>query len=99
VLTLTLSSAAFEITGTEEKPYELRHFSNWIASRLQKQYDYVLLINGYGHHRPWKLIEFVGVEVPTEGYCKKYQFSNGLVFNLYIGDYIIKLGETKHEQR
>lgn len=102
VLTLTLSKLAFEITGTKQKPFELRKKGLWIESRLRKidhangeytrkEFDYVLFTNGYGHHRPWKLVEYRGFEYATEN--TDYLFANGLRFLLEKNDYIINLGQ------
>lgn len=102
VLRLTIDKKAFEITGTSEKPFELRKSSNWIKSRLfnkaplcssiPKKIDFVLLTNGYGDHRPWKLFRFSGIEVLQQN--AMWSFSNGLTFETTTGDYKILLGEA-----
>lgn len=93
ILKLTLNKEAFEITGTKEKMVELRHNSDWIRSRLfnkdksEKQYDYVLLMHGYGHDKPWKLFTFSTLVKVTIG--KQMIYSNGLKFELKKGDWMI----------
>ena len=102
LLRLSLTKEAFEITGTDEKPFELRNKGKWIDSRLfimnndlmegwPKDYDYVLLINGYGNDRPWKLFEFQKVDFTKHPI--HWSFSNGLTFYQQTGDYIIRLGK------
>lgn len=93
ILWLTLNKTAYEVTGTEEKMVELRHDSNWIRSRLfnkdksEKQYDYVLLMHGYGHDKPWKLFNYSTlVRAPK---TELMTYSNGLKFKLNKGDWMI----------
>lgn len=97
ILRLTLNKKAFEITGTEEKPFELRKYSYWIKSRICNYYfdefyyfHYVLFVNGYGK-RPFKLFKFESIEKIKEN--KTHEFSNGLTFEVFPGDYKILLGE------
>ena len=108
ILKLSVTKEAFDITGTFEKPFELRNHSEWIESRLvekhlfgmrkqpvsivYKHYDYVLLTNGYGALRPWKLFEFKKVSPVLHPI--HWMFSNGLTFYQKSGDYIIRLGRT-----
>lgn len=97
LLRLSLTREAFDITGTNEKPFELRNKGKWIDSRLfikscPKDYDYVLLINGYGNDKPWKLFEFIKVDFTKHPI--HWRFSNGLTFYQKTGDYIIRLGKT-----
>lgn len=101
VLRLSLNKSAFDVTGTLEKPFELRNKSKWIESRLfvikngliqkRKTFNYVLFINGYGDNRPWKLIEFKSLGSVNKEVV--WKFSNGLIFNQKPGGYIINLGK------
>lgn len=97
VLRLTLEKSAWDITGTEEKPFELRKKGDWIESRLfkpngePKEYDYVLLINGYKASAPSKIFEFKRVNILSV--IDRWRFSNGLTFKTEPGDYCIILGE------
>lgn len=101
VLTLNLSKEAFFVTGTSEKMFELRKSSKFIIDRLTygergvyrsfKYYDYILLVWGYGDHRPFKLFRYGGYRVFKES--KMFEFSNGLVFQASKGDYYIILKE------
>lgn len=99
ILKLTLNKAAFNITGTKEKEYELRNFSQWIASRLYhkngsfRMYDFVELKNGYSKQSPRKLFNYLGFATIKSD--TTYQFSNGLIFRVKKGDFIIYLG-TQH---
>jgi hypothetical protein len=103
VLRLTLSKKAFDITGTKEKPFELRSLSVWILSRLYSKnplgsrsiprvYDYVLFVNGYSHNSPFKLVEFVMFKQFSSSISKT--FSNGLRFDCKRGDVYIGLGNV-----
>ena len=90
-LFLTLKKKQFEVTLSGEKNIEYRHFSDWIKSRLiNKDYDFIKFVNGYGNDKPYMIIEYKGY---TE--IKKHQtfsFSNGLNVNVKGGDYAINLG-------
>lgn len=102
ILFLNLTKEAYEITGTEEKRFELRNKSKWIESRLfiksedsnilyEKKYDYVLFIEGYGHDKQFKLMKFINTEIIKKS--KKYKFSNGLEFKVEKGDFKINVGK------
>lgn len=101
VLRLSITKSAFEITGTEEKMFELRHKGKWIdyrliskpknGVRLGKDYDYVLLTNGYSNKSPWKLFIFKGVESLTTDI--NWKFSNGLEFATKKGDHKIHFSQ------
>ncbi|MDO9187139.1 MAG: hypothetical protein Q7W13_14085 [Bacteroidia bacterium] len=92
-LILPLSKKAFEITGTNEKMFELRNYSKWIESRLfdkdgiPKHYNKIQFPLGYSKDRKIKTFAFRGVYIFK--YDKKYTFSNGLSFEVKAGDYII----------
>jgi hypothetical protein len=92
ILYLTLKKPQFKVTLSGEKRIEYRRASQWIASRLlNKSYDLIRFVNGYGKDKPYFIVEFRGYEV-----IKKYEqhlFSNGLVVEVKIGDYAIKLGK------
>lgn len=96
-LNLSLHKAAFDITGSEEKPFELRKSGKWILSRLfypdgrQKKYDIVKLSNGYGENVPFKKFKFEGFEYIEEE-NQLFQFSNGLIFLASKGDVKINIG-------
>ena len=102
VLRLTLEKKAWDITGTIHKPFELRSKSEWIESRILKpngefkEFDYVLLINGYSPKSPLKIFEFRGIEVLILD-NRIWYFNNGLHFITKTGDYKINLGK-KWEQ-
>lgn len=102
VLYLALSKKAFEITGTEEKMFELRTSTTWIRSRLfmhnspvaPKYYDYVCLTEGYGYKK-YKLLTYKGIGILNLQY---WGFSNGLDFVSQPGDFKILLGELVLEK-
>jgi hypothetical protein len=99
VLNLVLSNQAFQITGTPEKPYELREPTEWILSRIidkngnPKNYDVVEICNGYSKGREKKIFEFRGFVIA--GWTEKIEFSNGLKWTIQPGHIIIKLGKEK----
>jgi hypothetical protein len=95
VLFLVLSQKAFDITGTIEKPFELRNDSKWIRSRLfnkdgsLRQYDVVVFQNGYRAKAEVKTFKFLRTEILKSR--KKWNFSNDLKFITGKGDYKILL--------
>jgi hypothetical protein len=95
ILHLVLKGTAFEVTGTPEKMFEIRHNSQWMQSRLFNKdgtariYDEVHLVHGYSRFAPKKVFQFGGVNVIED--VKNYSFSNGLTFRALPGYYIIHL--------
>ena len=97
VLTLNLYRQAFEITGTPEKMFELRSNSKFIRDRLYKggividsnklNYNYVLLVWGYGDGRPFKLFTINSIRIFLSN-CF-FIFSNGVKVSMKSGDFII----------
>lgn len=91
-LKLTLSKLPFEVMKTGKKQIEYRKPSDWIKSRLiDKNYDAVEFVNGYGKDKPRFTAKFLGFDVANEN--EKLIFSNGLSFEVEKGDYRIILGE------
>lgn len=68
-LPLTLKQPWFNLMLTGEKTKEYRDPNKWIISRLfwqqnlyfPKKFDKIRFTNGYGAHRPWFEVEFLGV--------------------------------------
>lgn len=95
VLFLVLSQVAFDITGTREKPFELRNDSKWIRSRLfnkdgsLREYDVVVFQNGYRAKAEVKTFKFLRTEILRGR--KNWRFSNDLKFSTKPGDYKILL--------
>ena len=90
-LFLTLKKKQFEVTLSGEKKIEYRHFSDWIQSRLiNKDYDFIKFVNGYGNDKPFMILEYKGfTEIKQR---ETFSFSNGLIVNVKSGDYAINLG-------
>lgn len=94
ILNLVLNKEAFYVTGTPEKMFELRKYSEWIKSRLytsdgtKKEYDEVHICCGYRKDRAIKKFRYGGCG--QAGECD-WVFTNGLTFKTEIGDYIIHL--------
>lgn len=93
-LKLVLNRKAFEITGTQEKMFELRRSSDWIRSRLYAQngtvrnYNFVQIYDGYKTDREFMLFKYGGF---THAAPHNWSFSNGLEFTTCHNDYIIYL--------
>jgi hypothetical protein len=107
ILHLTLSKGPFDVMVTGEKKEEFRKNSDWIRSRLfdklgvEKKYDYIKFVNGYGKNKPYFICEYVDfVECYMDVAERKY--SNGLIvtgiskgdFIIYCGD-IVEIGNLK----
>ena len=93
ILRLTLSWSPFEVMHTGEKSTEYRKPSKWIESRLiDKEYDLVEFINGYGSGRPVFIAEYLGFDKSRAAY--QAEFSNGLKVDVEKGDYKIYIGKV-----
>jgi hypothetical protein len=96
VLILPVCKQWFDLMETGEKTSEFRKPSKFIKDRLYnkngstKQYDYVLIINGYGYHRPYFISKYEGFGT---NYDVQYTFSDGSKLNVFPEDYNIFLGE------
>jgi len=91
ILYLTLKKQQFEVTLSGEKMIEYRRNCEWILSRLiNKNYDAIKFVNGYGKTKPFFMRKFKGW-----GYTKKaiYKYSNGLEVNVEDNDIAINLGK------
>jgi len=91
-LYLTLKKPQFKITLSGEKKIEYRRSSQWIVSRLvNKKYDLIKFVNGYGKDKPFFIVEFKGYKIIRKQ--EQHLFSNGLIVEVKLGDYAIKLGK------
>lgn len=91
VLYLTLKKPQFRVTVSGEKTSEFRRPSSWILSRiLNKSYDIVKFVNGYGSDKPSFTCEFRGWKYADPA---KHVYSNGLVVNTDSSYIEIKLGK------
>ena len=99
-LYLTLHKKAFEVMVTGEKKEEFRKYTKWSESRLidsrthiNKKYDVIKFVNGYGNDKPYFICEFKGFTQIYKNTATR-EYSNGLkVDDLKLGDYIIYCGE------
>lgn len=95
ILKLVLSQAAYDITGTPEKMFELRLSSKWIEQRLidknnpgkYRKYDYIEFQCGYKKNAEKKQFKFIASGKWDRD--KTFFFSNGLSFKANKGDYMI----------
>jgi hypothetical protein len=92
VLKLTLNKAPFDVMLSGEKQCEYRRPSDYILSRLRREYDYVMFFNGgyTGGVLPWFACPFNGFDVAREP--ANLEFSNGLQVIVSLNDFIINLG-------
>lgn len=84
----------FDVMVTEEKLEEFRKVCDWMTSRLYekngdiKHYDYIEYTNGYGHHRPRFVTDYLGFELVHTGIRRSY--SNGLEIDISDSIYVIR---------
>jgi len=83
--------------GLKDREYRINKKSNWIKSRLinsktglDKDYDFVLFVNGYGKFKPFFIAKYKGYEISKMNYSVKYK--NGFEVHVKIGTYRILLG-------
>ena len=89
-LHLTLKKEWFDLMVSGEKRTEYRSPSNWIKSRLEKQYDTVKFVNGYGKDKPYFICEYKGFEISQEEKIVRFNTSK---IDINKDDYIIHLGK------
>ena len=78
------------VTGL--KSTEFRKPSDWIRSRLiNKHYDLVKFVNGYGGDKPYFLCEYIGYEISEAAGTVSYA---GSTLRYEKGDFIIHLGRV-----
>lgn len=90
ILNLTLSKVPFDLMVNNNKKFEYRKPSKWIKSRLvNKEYDFVKFVNGYGNDKPYFIAEYKGYFISKDDHTATY--TNLKVF-ISKGDVIIRLG-------
>ena len=74
ILQLTLTKKWFDLIASGEKIFEYREYKkHWISRLLEKSetgkigghkcFDEVRFTNGYGHHRPFVRVKFIGMGI------------------------------------
>ena len=97
MLKLVLTKAAYAVTGTAVKPFELRAPSKWFKSLIfdkqgnLKPHKDVMLFEAYGKHRAFKVYELFYIEHISCAFT--YKLPDGSVFNFPDGAYKIHLGK------
>jgi hypothetical protein len=97
ILHLTLNKLPFDTFEAGLKDREYRKPSKWIKSRLidsktgkNKNYDLVLLKNGYSKKSRYLVFKFIGFEKSKINY--RVDYKTGLSVQVRKGDYRILLG-------
>ena len=91
ILHLTLKKQWFDLMVTGQKTVEYRRPSKWIKDRLvDKEYEVVKFVNGYGDDKPYFLCEYKGYEISKSS--KQHDY-NGFKVKYEKGDYLIHLGK------
>ena len=90
VLHLTLKKEWFDLMISGKKKVEYRKPSDWIISRLQKEYDVIKFTNGYGSDKPYFICEYKGFEISNESETIHVEKSK---IEVEEGTYMIKLGK------
>ena len=90
VLHLTLKKEWFDLMISGKKKVEYRKPSDWIISRLQKEYDVIKFTNGYGSDKPYFICEYKGFEISNESETIHVEKSK---IEVEAGTYMIKLGK------
>ena len=88
---LSVKKIWFDLMLSQKKTIEYRKCSQWIKSRLlNKDYDYVKFINGYGNDRPYFICEFLRYEISNKNYSVFFDENK---VDVSKGDYLIHLGK------
>ena len=90
VLHLTLKKEWFDLMISGKKKVEYRKPSDWIISRLQKEYEVIKFTNGYGSDKPYFICEYKGFEISNESETIHVEKSK---IEVEEGTYMIKLGK------
>tara|TARA_Y100001978_G_C23450959_1_gene317673 strand:- start:238 stop:540 length:303 start_codon:yes stop_codon:yes gene_type:complete len=89
-LHLTLKKVWFNLMISGKKKIEYRKSSLWIQKRLlNKKYDYIKFVNGYGNDKPYFICKYKGYQISKEN--KKIEI-DGNPIEIKKGDYLIHLG-------
>ena len=90
VLHLTLKKEWFDLMVSGKKKVEYRQPSQWIISRLEKEYDVIKFTNGYGGDKPYFICEYNGFEISKKS--ETIYIENSKI-EVEKGSYMINLGE------
>ena len=90
VLHLTLKKAWFDLMISGKKKVEYRKPSEWIISRLQKEYDVIKFTNGYGSDKPYFISEYKGFGISDKS--ETIHIENSKI-EIEEGTYMIKIGK------
>ena len=91
ILHLTLKKSWFDLMINGKKTTEYRKPSDWIKQRLiDKDYDLIRFVNGYGSEKPFFMSIYLGYEVAKKD--EKIMFEEQEV-TIKKGDYKIFLGD------
>jgi len=78
ILHLTLKKKWFDLIMVGKKKVEHRELKHYWTKRLQKQYEVIKFVNGYGKDKPFMIIEYLGID--TKG-----MKLNPPTYNLMLG--------------
>lgn len=90
ILHLTLKKEWFDLMISGKKRVEYRKPSKWIISRLEKEYDVIRFINGYGSDKPYFVCEYKGFEISKKSETINLEKSE---IQVEKGSYMINLGK------
>ncbi len=90
ILHLTLHKKWFDDIAAGNKPFEYRDIKPYWTSRLMKdgkfrKFGGILFVNGYGKHRPYMRVKFLGITYGEFQGRKVYAIGLGEVF--YTANY------------
>lgn len=90
ILYLNIKKIWFDLMINQKKNIEYRKNTAWIQSRLiNKHYDYIKFINGYGNNKPYFICKFLNYEISKKNYIVSIDKHKISVQN---GDFLIYLG-------
>jgi len=95
ILHLSVKKIWFDLMICQKKTIEYRKCSQWIKSRiLNKDYDYIKFINGYGKNKPYFICDFLRYEISNKNYSVFFG-ENKVEVNR--GDFLIYLGKINEK--
>jgi hypothetical protein len=89
ILHLTLKKEWFDLMICGKKKVEYRQPSQWISSRLDKDYEVIKFTNGYGSDKPFFICKYLGFEIAKES--ETIYIENSII-RVDKGTYKINLG-------
>jgi hypothetical protein len=96
ILKLTLTKQWFDLIASGKKKFEYREYKQHWKSRLlcaggTRNYEEIRFTNGYGAHRPFMRVKFVGMAIIDGFYCSP---ENNEKLNDDAMYFVIQLGEV-----